>query len=301
MSDLSRRSLLQGGAAAVLAALGGGVLLRRDATDGAGPDALSSPSPSPSPAPSAPPPPSPRASDPTVSAPAPTAEATPDPEPEPVASAEPPPEPSAEPEAEPPPEPAVAATAIVVICRDAWGARPPAGEFRQHTIQRLTVHHSAVALADNRRAPAQIRGHQAFHQRQGWPDIAYHFGVDRRGNAYELRPYAAAGDTFTDYDPAGHFLVLAEGNFNEEHPSDDQLEGVARLLAWGAREFGAALDTVGGHRDHASTSCPGDNLYRFVADGSIVRRAAALGGVAMEPLCGPAGAERVAAIERGEA
>ena len=36
-------------------------------------------------------------------------------------------------------------------------------------------------------------------------DIAYHIGVDRDGNLYELRDTAIAGDTDTKYDPTGHF------------------------------------------------------------------------------------------------
>jgi hypothetical protein len=188
---------------------------------------------------------------------------------------------------------------VAVLCRDAWEARPPTGEYRPHTIGRLTVHHSATVLGDNANAPGRFRRHQRFHQDSGWSDIAYHHGVDRRGNVYDLRPTSAAGDTFTDYDPTGHYLLLAEGNFDQESPTDDQLEAMARMLAWAHAAFGAPLDTISGHRDHASTSCPGSNLYPRLPD--LRARAVELGRVEVTSDCGAAGRDRVAAIERGEA
>jgi hypothetical protein len=141
-------------------------------------------------------------------------------------------------------------------------------------IERLTVHHTAVELLDNRDAPGRLRGHQRFHLDQGWPDIAYHFAIDRAGNVYEARPYAAPGDTFTDYDPAGHFLPVLEGDFDKQEPTEPQIESLVLLLAWAVAEFDVAATTVGGHRDYAATSCPGDHVHALIVDGSIERRVA---------------------------
>lgn len=207
---------------------------------------------------------------------------------------------------EPEPEPAPSPAGIVVverICRDAWGARSAGDGMREHRIQRLTVHHSAVKLGSNTNAPTRIRGHQRYHQDSAkWADIAYHLGVDRNGNVYDLRELRFAGDTFTEYDPAGHFLVLAEGDFNTETPSDAQLEVVARTLAWGALTYGVSTDTISGHRDHAGTTCPGERMYAALPD--VRARAAdlvAAKGVESTSLCGDAGARRVADIEAGRA
>lgn len=190
-----------------------------------------------------------------------------------------------------------------LLCRDAWGAAPSGADDRAHTITGLMVHHAAVALDDNRDAPSRMRGYQRYHQEQGWPDVAYHVGVDRNGHLYELRNPSLPGDTFTDYDPSGWLLVLADGNFDVQEPTPAQVEGVARVLAWGAEHFGT--DTrVHAHRDHAQTSCPGDHLYARVADGSLEARVVELlaaGGVALEPVCGQEADALVAAIEAGEA
>lgn len=191
---------------------------------------------------------------------------------------------------------------VRLLCRDAWDAVPAGADPRTQTITGLMVHHSAVELVDNREAPVRMRGYQRYHHDQGWPDIAYHVGVDRNGHLYELRDPSLPGDTFTDYDPAGWLLVLADGHFDVQEPTQAQVEGVARVLAWGAERFGT--DThVAAHRDHAETSCPGDRLYAPVADGSLQARVDELlgaGGVDLQRTCGEQADEVVAAIERGE-
>src|SRR5687768_11080303 len=68
---------------------------------------------------------------------------------------------------------------IARICRSSWGGRPATGAYIPHEISRITVHHSAVALRDNRKAPAQLRSFQTDHQSRGWVDIAYHMLIDR--------------------------------------------------------------------------------------------------------------------------
>ena len=196
-----------------------------------------------------------------------------------------------------------AATSALLLCRDAWGARPARAGGKPHTITRMTLHHEAVVLGDNRNAPERLRHDQRYHQDQkGWIDIAYHVGVDRNGNLYELRNPAIAGDTATDYDTTGHFLVLCVGDFDLEAVSEAQLHGTAVAFAWAARNFGVASTTLAGHRDFAQTSCPGANLYAHLSSGDLKRRIDDLlagGGVDLQRFCGHDAAARVAAIEAG--
>lgn len=161
---------------------------------------------------------------------------------------------------------------LIVIPKTAWGAAPVAGTFVEHQITRITVHHSGSLLQDNQNAPQRLRDHQAYHQAdQGWPDLAYHYVVDRNGHVYEGRPVWAVGDTGTDYDPTGHFLICCEGQFNDQTPTEEQLEAAAGLAASASASFAVGLDTVMGHRDVVSTSCPGDRLYAEL--GQVVARA----------------------------
>ena len=191
----------------------------------------------------------------------------------------------------------------MLICRDAWGARPARAGGKRHTITRMTLHHEAVVLGENRNAPGRLRQDQRYHQDQkGWIDIAYHVAVDRNGNLYELRSTELAGDTATDYDTTGHFLVLCEGDFDQESVSEAQLHGTAVAFAWAAQNFRIKTDTLAGHRDFAQTSCPGANLYAHLSSGDLKRRIDALiaaGGVDLGRFCGPDAAARVAAIEAG--
>jgi len=194
-----------------------------------------------------------------------------------------------------------AAPSAVMLCRDAWGARPARDGGRPHTIDRMTIHHSAVALPDNRQIIARLQQHQRYHQDdKGWADIAYHAAVDRRGNIFALRDTAIAGDTATNYDPSGHFLILCEGNFDDETVSEAQLDSAALVCAWAMREFGITVDTLASHREVTPvTSCPGDGLEAHLTSGDLQQRITdiATSGFDLQPLCGPDADARVAAIQ----
>lgn len=169
-----------------------------------------------------------------------------------------------------------------VVTRDQWGAAAPTGEFIPHEIERITIHHAGDL--EGATGPVQFLGWQSWHQYLGWPDLAYHFIVGRDGKVYEGRPYAAVGDTATEYDPTGHFLIVVEGNFDTSVPTDTQLETLAQMVAWAAMYFDVPVATSTGHRDHAATTCPGDNLYARIHDGSLLTRAEAIiaaGGVTL--------------------
>lgn len=191
----------------------------------------------------------------------------------------------------------------VMLCRDAWGAKPAEAGGRPQTVSRMTIHHSAVALPDNRGIVARLQQHQRYHQiDKGWVDIAYHAAVDRNGNIFALRDPSIAGDTATVYDTTGHYLVLCEGNFDEEQISEDQLNGAALVLAWATRQFGIGVDTLASHQEVASgTSCPGKNLEAHMTSGDLAARISTLiaTGFELQPICGPAAEEKVAAITAG--
>ena len=198
------------------------------------------------------------------------------------------------------PPPASAA----LLCRDSWGARPPLPGGRPHTITRMTIHHTEVALGDNSIITSRLRQHQRYHQiDKGWVDIAYHVGVDRDGNIFELRRTAIAGDTATNYDTTGHFLVVCEGDFNVEPISEAQLNGAALAFAWATQEFGITSNTLASHQQvAAATSCPGTNLQSHVASGDLRGRIDDMvtgGPVQLQSVCGPQAAALVAAIEAG--
>lgn len=192
----------------------------------------------------------------------------------------------------------VALPALAVLCREAAGLVAPTDGGREHRVRTLTLHHTAVRHERVSEGPRRMRGHQRHHQAQGWIDVAYHYGVDLGGNVYELRDVGLAGDTFTDYDPTGHFLVVCEGDYDQQRPTDAMLASVAGLFANASVRFGVPTSTIAGHRDHASTRCPGRSLSEALPSlRDEAARLAGLGAPGLARTCGSAGAARIAEIE----
>lgn len=190
---------------------------------------------------------------------------------------------------------------VEVLCREALGLRPAEPTGARHRLDRLTLHHTAVALEAAALAPERLRRHQRHHRDAGWPDIAYHYAVDLAGNVYELRDPAVPGDTFTDYDTTGHLQIVCEGDYDRQRPSDALLEGVGDLLAALAAAHDLPLDSLEPHRTYvATTACPGRHLRARVADlrahaAGLVRQ----GAPAIDLRCDDGAHRRVAAIEAG--
>lgn len=168
----------------------------------------------------------------------------------------------------------------------------------EHVPVRLTLHHTEVIQTALSQGPARARQHQRYHQSLGWPDLAYHFLVDRSGLAYEGRDVRFRGDTATEYDPTGHFLVCMEGNFDVQEPTRDQVDTTVALLAWASQWYGIEASTLAGHGDYAdSTTCPGDAVSAMIPD--LASAVAESSAVTVDLACGSEGAELVAALEAG--
>ena len=192
---------------------------------------------------------------------------------------------------------AVPSVPVVVACRDAWGAQPTSGAMVEHAPMRLTLHHTAVSQTAISQGPARARQHQRYHQSLGWPDLAYHFLVDRSGLAYEGREVRFRGDTGTEYDPTGHFLVCMEGDFDAQEPTLAQVETTVALLAWASQRYGIEATTLAGHGAYAVTSCPGAAVSAMIPD--LTAAVAATGVVEIDLICGPDGTRMVADLEAG--
>ena len=134
----------------------------------------------------------------------------------------------------------------------------------------MSIHHTASLSRHNAKSPKRLKGYQRYHQRQGWADLAYHFFIDLKGNVYEGRRLTCAGDTFTQYDPAGHLLVVLDGNFENQKPTPEAIDALTTLLAWAAKTFNVPLKSLAGHRDLTATACPGHHLYQFIQNGNLL-------------------------------
>ncbi len=187
---------------------------------------------------------------------------------------------------------------VVAACREAWQAQPVSGAMVEHVPQRLTLHHTAVSQTALTQGPARARQHQQYHQSLGWPDLAYHFLVDRSGLAYEGRDVRFRGDTATEYDPTGHFLVCMEGDFDVQDPTAAQVETTVALFAWASQQYGIGASTLAGHADYAdSTTCPGASVTAMIP--ALTVAVADAGPVVIDLVCGSSGADLVGALEAG--
>lgn len=161
-----------------------------------------------------------------------------------------------------------------VRAREAWGAAPPAQPYLPQTPKGVSLHHTG-AYWSGRPGPEQyLRNIQHFHTgpEREWEDIAYHFLVDLDGVIWAGRPPTVRGNPSIYYDPTGLVLISFMGDFTAQEPSEAQLNNAADTAAWLMKRYAIANTTVTGHRDHAPTSCPGDNLYRLLQDGSFTAR-----------------------------
>ncbi|GAB2928141.1 hypothetical protein GCM10027047_26150 [Rhodococcus aerolatus] len=193
-----------------------------------------------------------------------------------------------------------------IISRTAWGAdeslhcQDP--EYAD-AVRAAVVHHTADGQVYTAAQSASIiRGIYYYHAKTlGWCDIGYHAIVDEFGQIFEGaaggmdRPLigAHAGGFNT-----GTVGVVMLGDYQVYRPTDAELDGVARYLAWQASlwsldPYGSVPLTSGGgvytpypagqvvakpqimgHRDVDSTACPGNVGYSFLPD--IRDRTAAL-------------------------
>lgn len=157
-----------------------------------------------------------------------------------------------------------------VLPRAGWGAAAPAAPMLRHAPDRITIHHTAGRQRPELSLEEKLGALQRFSQSESpladgrvkkpWPDVPYHFYVDVHGRVAEARDTAYAGDTNTGYDPAGHLLIVLEGNFEEERPTKAQLRSLRRLVLHLAAERGIPASRIGKHNDYADTACPGDHL-----------------------------------------
>lgn len=161
-----------------------------------------------------------------------------------------------------------------ILTRAAWNANPPVAEMKAHTISRITLHHTATLQKPERSLADKMRALQKFSQNPGtlgngkakpaWPDVPYHFYIDCHGEIAEGRDANGVGDTNTAYDPTGHLLVVLEGNFEEETPTEAQVTALRRFLASMANRYHVSSGQIASHKDFAEMLCPGKNLHDMI-------------------------------------
>ncbi|WP_407316873.1 N-acetylmuramoyl-L-alanine amidase [Isoptericola halotolerans] len=191
---------------------------------------------------------------------------------------------------------AVAAAAVpdrpTISSRKAWGADESIMTWtpRQGSIRGAAIHHTAGTNSYSKSdVPRIIRGIYAYHaQTRDWGDIGYNFVVDKFGRVWEGRAGGITRQTI-----GGHARgyntnstgISVLGNYETTTVSSAAVTAVVEVAAWklalhGVPATGSTTingtreQRIFGHRDVASTACPGRTLYAKM--GEIRRRADAL-------------------------
>lgn len=142
------------------------------------------------------------------------------------------------------------------------------GTFVHHTVNSNDYSRSEI--------PGIIRAIYLYHvQSRGWNDIGYNFLIDRFGQIWEGR-YGGVDRAVVGAHTAGYnddaFGVSAIGTYTDTAPSASVLSAYQQLIAWkfsihgvdprtAVNYDGELWPAISGHRDAATTACPGDALY----------------------------------------
>lgn len=163
--------------------------------------------------------------------------------------------------------------APTIISRAEWKANKPVGEGKKHKIKFITIHHTATKMRPDLPIETKLKNLQAFSQRDdklscgkfkpAWFDVPYHYYIAVDGKIAEGREIEYAGDTNTEYDPTGHALIVVEGSFGTDEPTDAQVESLKAMVKWLANKYKVSGDKIKGHRDYAETGCPGANIEKL--------------------------------------
>lgn len=153
-------------------------------------------------------------------------------------------------------------------------------------IQKVVVHHTASEMrditGDNRMDSldysAMVRAIYHYHGvTRGWGDIGYNYLIDPAGNIYEGRAGGekVIGAHVRCYNN-GTIGVAILGNYENSEVPDAAMRALTALISAKASLYsldplaissfhGKENPTIVGHKDLASTSCPGKNLYALLS------------------------------------
>ncbi|HEX7358238.1 MAG TPA: exo-beta-N-acetylmuramidase NamZ domain-containing protein [Ignavibacteriaceae bacterium] len=161
---------------------------------------------------------------------------------------------------------------LQIVTRAEWGWQPLLNSLPQHKINKITIHHEGEEFPEGKDMIQYLRNLQNWSRSEKkWIDIPYHFMIDLNGNIYEARPINYPGDTNTEYDVRGHALICVVGNYETITIKESQLKALARLIAFLKIKYNVDYNDIKGHKDYSQqTVCPGKNLYKYIADGSLI-------------------------------
>lgn len=151
-----------------------------------------------------------------------------------------------------------------VIPRNNWatGNPVPARMNVMTPITQVTVHHDGMDpfySSDESDTKARLDAIRKSHLGRGWGDIGYHFVIDRAGRIWQGRPLNYQGAHVKDHNE-GNIGVMCVGNFDQQNPSESQLNTLDRYIKALMSSFTVPVTRVWTHQELGPTACPGNQL-----------------------------------------
>ena len=150
-----------------------------------------------------------------------------------------------------------------ILTRTQWGSRGPKKPFTYLNKKRvvgIAVHHSGV-----KNGPKGVTAVKAFERHHmdanGWNAIAYNWLIDEEGVIYEGRGAGVISAATRPYNSRTESICYT-GDGDKAIPAKTQVS-LTWLIADIQKRYSNKL-WVKGHRELASTSCPGHILYDWV-------------------------------------
>tara|TARA_R100000329_G_C7615433_1_gene218460 strand:+ start:1476 stop:2243 length:768 start_codon:yes stop_codon:yes gene_type:complete len=158
-----------------------------------------------------------------------------------------------------------------IISRKGWGSRGPRKPFswlNKRRVQGIALHHSGVK--NGPKGVAAVKAFERHHMdANGWNAIAYNWLVDEDGVIYEGRGAGVISAATRPYNSRTESICYT-GDGDKAVP-EKSLESIRWLIGDIQERYGQKL-WVKGHRDLASTSCPGTWLYNWLQSGMGITR-----------------------------
>ena len=133
-------------------------------------------------------------------------------------------------------------------------------------VDTIVLHHSASPQ------DRTIYDVHRWHLERNWFGVGYHYVIHKDGTIYEGRPLDRIGAHLRGKN-ATTIGICVMGNFEEHHPTEEQMVATGRLVVYLINRFaerGQNLSVVR-HRDLAATLCPGKNFrYIIKVDSNVI-------------------------------
>jgi hypothetical protein len=124
-------------------------------------------------------------------------------------------------------------------------------------INKIIVHHSASI---GQTAEDYARYHVLSKK---WAGIAYTFVIEKTGDIIQGNLLTWITNNTSGQNTSSISICLS-GDFTKEEPSPAQLKSLKKLINYLRKTLPQRLE-VSGHKDFGTTSCPGPNLYKHLA------------------------------------